>query len=103
MLAQINPFMLNAFSHFYQLDHSISVLRMLGGVFHLYSNSNRTFCKQTVENLTRRRNLRRLVWLFMVCWCPMKWTLILNRLRYQLHYIGNSYTMGCSPVRGDNP
>ena len=31
---------------------------MLGGIFHFYSNLNRTFCKQTVEILIRRCVLR---------------------------------------------
>ena len=33
---------LNRIFHTYQLD------RLLGGIFHFYSNSNRIFCKQTV-------------------------------------------------------
>ena len=37
---------------------------ILGGNFKLYSNFDRTFCKQTVENLIR---LRRLIWLCTVC------------------------------------
>ena len=53
-------------------------LWMLGGIFHIYSNFNRIFCKQTVENLIRRRLLRRLVWFFIVCRCPTKRTLGLN-------------------------
>ena len=29
------------------------ILGVLGGIFHCYSNFNRTFCKQTVETLIR--------------------------------------------------
>ena len=32
--------------------------RILGGIFHFYSNSNGTFCEPTVETLIRRRILR---------------------------------------------
>ena len=35
--------------------------------FHFYSNFKRNFCKQTVENLIRRRVLRRLMWFCTVC------------------------------------
>ena len=38
------------------------ILGVLGGIFHFYSNFNRTFYKQTVRTLIRRRVLRRLVW-----------------------------------------
>ena len=53
------------------------ILGLLGGVFHLYSNFKRNFCKQTVENLIRRRILRRLIWCCTVCRCPTKRTLCL--------------------------
>ena len=36
--------------------------RLLGGIFHFYSNFKRNFCKQTMENLIRRRLLWRLIW-----------------------------------------
>ena len=45
----------NGIPHCYQLDQSISVLRLLGCIFHFYQISNRTVCKQTVENLIRSR------------------------------------------------
>ena len=35
---------------------------MLGGIFHFCSNFNTTLGEQTVENLIRRRVLRRLIW-----------------------------------------
>ena len=67
--------MLKGISHWYKLDQSISVLRVVGWYFHIYSNFNRTFCKQTVETLIRRRVLRRLIWVCTVCLCPTQWTL----------------------------
>ena len=42
---------------------------MFGGIFHFYSNFNRTFCRQTVENL-----IRRLIWFCTVYRCPIKRT-----------------------------
>ena len=33
------------------MDQPISMLRLLGGIFHFDLNFNRTFCKQTVEIL----------------------------------------------------
>ena len=35
----------------------ISFKGLLVGIFHLYSNFNRTFCKETLETLIRRRFL----------------------------------------------
>ena len=49
-----NSFMPNGFPHLYQLDKSISNIRLLGDNFHLYSNLDRTFCKQTVKTLIER-------------------------------------------------
>ena len=40
---------------------------MLGGIFHLHSNFERTFCKQTVETLVRCRVTWRLIWVCNVC------------------------------------
>ena len=56
------------------------ILGVLGGILYCYSNSKRTFCKQTVETLIRCRVLRRLVWVSIVCPCPTKRTLGLNGL-----------------------
>ena len=50
-----NPFKLNEL--FYISKTCLLILEVLGGIFHFYSNSNRTFCEQTVENLIRRRVL----------------------------------------------
>ena len=47
----------NVFSYPYQLGQSISILGLLGGSFYFYYNFKRNFCKQTVENLIRRRVL----------------------------------------------
>ena len=38
-----NTFMPKGISQRYQLEQSISVLGMLGGIFHFYSNFNRKF------------------------------------------------------------
>ena len=40
----LNPFKPNGISHSYDLNHSITVLRVVGGNFQFYSNFNRTFC-----------------------------------------------------------
>ena len=54
---------------------AIPIVWALGGIFRFCPNSERTFCKQTVETLIRRRVLRRLVWIYTVCLCPTKRTL----------------------------
>ena len=56
---------------------------LLSGSFHLYLNVDRTFCKQTVETLIRRRIVRRLVWISTVCISPTKRTLGLNLLMFE--------------------
>ena len=46
----INPFKPNEISNPYQLDESVSVLRVVGWYFQFFfSNFNRKFCKETVE------------------------------------------------------
>ena len=79
----INQFMLNGISYCYQLDQSISVLRVDGWyfIFIFYSNFKRNLCLQTAENLIRRRVLRRLFWFCTVCQCPTKTTLGLYGFR----------------------
>ena len=60
MRTAFNPLMPNGISHRYQMKQSISVLRMLGGIFHFYSNFNRKLVKQAVEpdvNLKRMHQL----------------------------------------------
>ena len=47
-----NPFMLNVFSHPYQLDESISNFRVVGWYFSF--KFKRNFYKPTMENLIRR-------------------------------------------------
>ena len=44
-----NPSMLNGISHPYELDESISNLRLLGSKFQFLSNFKSTFRKQTAE------------------------------------------------------
>ena len=42
-------------SHSYQLDQSISVLRVVvSSIFHFYSNLTGTFCKRTMKTLIRQ-------------------------------------------------
>ena len=52
-----NPFKMNGIFHSYQLDQFISVLRIVENIFHLYSNFDRTFWKQTVETLIGCRRM----------------------------------------------
>ena len=51
------------------------ILGLLSGIFHFYINFKRNPFKQTVENLVRRRFMRRLIWCCTVCRCPRKRTL----------------------------
>ena len=55
------------------------ILGLLGGIFHFYSNFNRTFCKQTVETLIRHCYTASDQFC-TVCRCPIKRTLGLNGL-----------------------
>ena len=80
----INLYMATVLTHFCLLGSSTLISwaspfpfkGLLGGIFFpFYSNFNRTFCKQIVESLIRRRILRRLVWFCTVCRCPIKKTL----------------------------
>ena len=49
---------------------------LLGGLFHLYSNfKKKHFRKQTMKNLIRRSDLRRLIWFCNVCRCPTERTI----------------------------
>ena len=48
---------------------------LFGGIFHLYSNFDKTFCKQTMETLIRRRVMRCLIWACTNGPCPTKRTL----------------------------
>ena len=77
-----NPLMPNRFSRTYHLDKSISNLRLMGGKFQFHLIFKSTFCKQTVQNLIRRRVLWCLIWFFTVCRCPIRRTLGLNGLSY---------------------
>ena len=74
----LNPFKLDGISHCYQLDLSVSVLRVVGCFFFIfYSNLERTIYKQTVETLIRHRVLRRLIWVCTVCLFTTKRTLVI--------------------------
>ena len=76
----LNPFMPNVFPILINWTSPFPDLGLLGGIFHFYSNFKRTFCKQMVEKLIRRRDLRRLIWFSTVCRCPTKSTLCLDGL-----------------------
>ena len=62
------------------------ILGVLGVIFHIYSNSNRTFCEQTVGTLIGRRVLQHLIWDCTVCLCPTKRTLDLYGLKSLLKW-----------------
>ena len=59
-------------SHPKQLDESLSILSVVGGIFTFYSNVNRKFCKQEVKTLIRCHTLWRLIWICTICVCPIK-------------------------------
>ena len=67
-----NTFKPHGISHSYQLDQSVSVLRVVGRYLSFYLNFKRTNCMQPVETLIRRRVLRRLIWVCTVFLCPTK-------------------------------
>ena len=56
----------------YQLDNPFTILGLLGSNFQLYSNFKSIFCKQTVQNLIRCRDLWHLIWFCTVCQCTIK-------------------------------
>ena len=58
----------NVFSHPYQLDESFSNFRVVGWYFLFLFK----FQKQKVENLIRRRVLRRLIWFALFADVPQK-------------------------------
>ena len=73
----------NGIPHRYQLEQSVSVLRVDGWYFSFLIKFDRIFCKQKAKSLIRRRVLRRLIWFCTVCLCPIKRTLGLYGLMYQ--------------------
>ena len=62
------------------------------GIFHLYSNSNRTICKQMVETL------QLLIWIFTVCTCPTNRMLGLYGLTITLRIL-NVYLIVCARAK----
>ena len=70
----------NGISHPPQLDESILNLRV---VFQIHLKFKGTFCKQTMQNLIRRRILQHLIWFCTVWACPIKWTLHLYGLTWR--------------------
>ena len=67
-----NPFKPIGISHDYQLDRSISILRVVGWYFLFLFKFVRAFCKQSVETLIRRRILQPLIWVSAVFLRPTK-------------------------------
>ena len=78
------------FSIYINWTSPFPILELLGDIFHFYSNFKRNFSKQTVENLTRRRLLRRLIWFCTVCGCPTKMTLGLYGLITRIVFKGRN-------------
>ena len=60
---------------------------LVGVVFHYYSNFNRAFFKQKVENLIRYCSLWRLILVCTICLCPTKRTLVYYRLNNFVVYV----------------
>ena len=56
----------NGISCYSQLVQYISVLRVMGGIFHIFLNFNRTFCKKTGSPLIICRIVQRLIWVCTV-------------------------------------
>ena len=54
------------------VGRAISNFRGVGCCFFFYSNSNRTFCEQTVETLIKCCVMRPLIWDCTVCSCHTK-------------------------------
>ena len=67
----LNPFKSNETSHFYQMNKSIFVFRVVGCVFFILIQIL-TSCKQTVENLIRHCRLWSLILACTICLCPTK-------------------------------
>ena len=76
------------------------ILCLLGGIFHFNSNFKGNFCMQTVENLIRRRILRRLTWFCTVCRCATKRTICLYRLIAVEHMIESGDGGDFKPIIG---
>ena len=55
-----------------RVNQSFSVLGVVWGIFHFYSNFNRTICKQSVETLIKRGVLWHLILVCIVGQCPTK-------------------------------
>ena len=67
---------------------------LFGGSFHIYSNFDRSFCKQSVETLIRMWHP---IWVCTVCLCPTKRTLRqlygLNKIAFA---IAKNYAFSCT-------
>ena len=88
----------NVFSLLYHIG-SISNFWVVGWYFSFYSNFKRSFFKQTVDNLIRRRILRRLILFCTVCRCHTKRTLGLYGLKT---YCSNSMIIALTRIAASN-
>ena len=68
----LNPFKSNKAFHFYQMNLSNFVFRVVGCCFSFLFDFNRTFCKQTMESPIRHCSLWRLNLVCTFCLCPTK-------------------------------
>ena len=75
------------------------ILGLFSGILFIFPNFNRPFCNQTVDTLIRRRNIRRLIWVYIVCLCPTKRPLGLNGLSWFIRLKGNQCHMAANQVR----
>ena len=74
------PFKPNGIPSVIDWSSPVPFLGLLGGIFHFYSNFDRTFCKQTLETDMG------LITIFNVCLCTTKRTLGLYLLKANIDY-----------------
>ena len=81
----INPYLTNGLSHHYHLGEATFVLgAQLGVILNFYLIFRCNFSTQTKSPQMGRRVLRRHIWDYSVCLCPIKGTPGLNELRWQM-------------------
>ena len=73
----IDPLKPNWISHYNNFEQLILMLGVLGGIFLFFPNFKRRLCKQTVKLLCI---MWCLIWICIVCLCPIKRTLDLYGL-----------------------
>ena len=67
----LNPFKQNGSFHAFQVEKFISVLRAVKWYVPFYSKCIRTLCKQSMENLIRRKDMWHHVLFCAICLCPI--------------------------------